>query len=377
MSSLKGPKNPDETTSSTIEGEPPGDRTSDEVPILVREPDGRYRIIGTRQRPKGEDAHMRGKIEVVTVETKHTVQSERQLEKAKVDVQESAHGKATSGHKPADRRHRPAPSLAGWPQTYIDPKHRYVLVEEPDKRYRIVGQDPVGRVTPRAKAKAPQAGQDNRVRVNDTTTWPNCVHGHVIITFPDNNQYIGSGTMVNKHHVVTAGHVVYSKSNGGWATSIQFNAAQNDSSVPFGSAWATRLVSFSGWTNDGDEEWDIGMLILNEDLGNETGWMGLISTADNNLSEHQITVSGYPGDKGGQEMWAAAAPIVGVQSEQLQYDAFTKGGDSGSGVYGVWQGIAGEHVCAAHTLGANGIPNTGTRIASDKFPVMVSWMTQW
>jgi V8-like Glu-specific endopeptidase len=276
----------------------------------------------------------------------------------------------TGGYRP-ERPGAAAKELL--PASYIDPTRRYILNEEKDKRFRIVGTTaaPLGQVKLQAKAK-PQAGADNRVRITNTTAWPYSVHGHVIITYPDKKQYIGSGTMVNKHHVLTAGHVVFSKANGGWATSVQFNAAQNDGTLPFGSAFATYLFSFKGWTDSQLRDYDTGMLILDRDLGNRTGWMGLITTSDGNLSNHQITVAGYPGDKGGQQLWAATAPIVSVSGHQIGYNAYTKGGDSGAGVYGLWQGINLEHVCADHVAGPNGIPNTGSRLARDKFDRIVN-----
>jgi V8-like Glu-specific endopeptidase len=100
--------------------------------------------------------------------------------------------------------------------------------------------------------------------------------------------------------------------------------------------------------------------------------MGLITTSDGNLNGHEITVAGYPGDKGGQQLWAATAPIVSVSGHQIGYNAYTKGGDSGAGVYGLWSGINLEHVCADHVAGPNGIPNTGSRLARDKFDRIVN-----
>jgi V8-like Glu-specific endopeptidase len=291
------------------------------------------------------------------------------LEDAEVKLKAGKEESASTGTR--------RPTLAGAtlllpvPTTFVDPGQEYILVEEPDGRFRITGTAARGKVTLRSKARAP-AGVDNRVRITNTTTWPYSVHGHVIITFPDGKQYIGSGTVVNKHHVLTAGHVVFSKSNGGWATSVQFNAAQNDATLPYGSAFASRLFSFKGWTDSQLRDYDTGMLILNRDLGNQTGWMGLITTSDANLSNHQITVAGYPGDKGGQQLWAATAPIVSVADHQIGYNAYTKGGDSGAGVYGVWTGFNLEHVCADHVAGPNGIPNTGSRLARDKFDRIVN-----
>lgn len=279
---------------------------------------------------------------------------------------------ATGAHRPASGGAAGAAPVAGpHPDNYVDPVAKYILVEEADKRFRLVGLAPEARVTLHEQSGL-QAGADNRVRIANTTTWPNSVHGHCIITYPDKNQYIGSGTMVNRHHVITAGHVVFSKANGGWATSIQFNAAQNDGTLPYGSAFATFLFSFKGWTDSQLRDYDTGMLILNRDLGNQTGWMGLITTSDGNLSNHQVTVEGYPGDKGGQQLWSATGPVVGVSDHQIAYNDYTKGGDSGAGVYGLWQGFNLEHVCADHVAGPNGIPNTGSRLARDKFDGIVN-----
>jgi V8-like Glu-specific endopeptidase len=291
------------------------------------------------------------------------------LEDAEVSLKTGKEKAAGTGtHRPMLAR---AAMLLPVPTTFVDPTREYNLVEEPDGRFRLVGTGAKTKVTLRSGAKA-LPDVDNRVRVTNTATWPYSVHGHAIMTYPDGKQYIGSGTMVNKHHVLTAGHVVFSKANGGWATSVQFNAAQNDATLPFGSAFASRLFSFKGWTDSQSRDYDTGVLILNQDLGNQTGWMGLITTSDANLSNHQITVAGYPGDKGGRQMWAATAPIVSVADRQIGYNAYTKGGDSGAGVSGIWTGFNLEHVCADHVAGPNGIPNTGSRLARDKFDRIVN-----
>jgi glutamyl endopeptidase len=301
------------------------------------------------------------------------------LGRAELKLERDEHGRASTGsYRPADDRagETLAAAEGPLPDNYVNAAEKYVLVEEEDKRFRLVETAAEARVTLLPTA-APLAAVDNRVRITNTTAWPNRVHGHCIITYPDNKVYIGSGTMVNKHHVLTAGHVVHSKANGGWAKTIQFNAAQNDGSLPFGSAFATHLFAFKGWTEHQKRDYDTGMLILDRDLGNQTGWMGLINATDNHLSNHQITVSGYPGDKGGQQLWAATAPIVHVANHQIRYNAYTKGGDSGAGVYGIWQGHNMEHVCADHVAGPNGVPNTGSRLAKDKFDRIVNdWFTK-
>jgi V8-like Glu-specific endopeptidase len=161
-------------------------------------------------------------------------------------------------------------------------------------------------------------GSDNRVRVVNPSPWHWRVHGHLEMSFPNGKVYIGSGTMVNKHHVLTAGHCVYSPRDGGWATSVIFQAARNDGNVPFGSVNATRLLSVTGWTNNNDARYDMGMLILNRDLGNHTGWKGIITGPNKILNRHRVNVSGYPGDKGGRQMWTMADVIKSVHADAFR-----------------------------------------------------------
>lgn len=219
-------------------------------------------------------------------------------------------------------------------------------------------------------------GTDDRVRVPNPDTWPWKVQGHMEMTFPNGQRYIGSGTMVNKHHVLTAGHCVYSQADGGWATSIVFQAARNDGSTPYGSVAAQRLLSVKGWTESNDSNYDMGMLILNEDLGQRTGWMGVITGPDSMLANYRVNVSGYPGDKGGRQLWTMADVIKTVSAERIMYYIDTMGGQSGSGVWSSWAGHTGEKVCAIHTTGSSA-GNGGTRISKPKFDRIVDWMATY
>lgn len=241
------------------------------------------------------------------------------------------------------------------------------VVVEPDGRYSL------------ADAVAPEViiGRDDRVRVTQPRSWPYPVHGHMIMRFPNGKTYIGSGTMVNRHHVLTAGHCVFSRADGGWATSVVFQAAQNDNQLPFGSVRAVRLLSVTGWTQNNDRAYDMGMLILGSDLGLRTGWFGVITLASSSgLLRRRVNVTGYPGDKGGQQMWTHADVIKSVTAENFYYDIDTMGGQSGSGVWSTFQGHQGEKVAGIHCTGAS-TGNGATRISRAKFDRIVSWFQQY
>jgi len=258
------------------------------------------------------------------------------------------------------------------PAAYVDSKRKFVLREEPDQRVRLV-RTVARKATPLSKKKSTDP-EDNRVRITDTTKFPHRVNGLCIMTFPDNEQYIATGTLVSRCHVLTAGHVVYSKDHGGWAKSVQFNAAQNDWDLPYGSAWAAELITFKGWIDNELPAWDIGMLILDRNVGFQTGYMGLYSDFDEYLVGHPITVAGYPADKGGQQLWAATAPINAVNPYEIFHKAYTKPGMSGAAIYGTWPRLRLEHVCGVHTRGQ---PDRGSRISDDKFwRIRNEWLTR-
>lgn len=307
------------------------------------------------------------------METTYSLLSESEIEgqNLEITIQASGQNLSTAAYQPpkteADSRNpQPVSGVAPAAATReIDPslEKDIPLTRAPDGRYVF---DPTVII-----------GPDDRVRVGNPAAWPWSVQGHMIMRFPNGKTYIGSGTMVNRHHVLTAGHCVYSHSDGGWATSIQFNPAQNDSNLPFGSAVATRLASVVGWTRDADSNWDVGMLILNRDVGANTGWLGVITFgSDGPLNRYRVNVSGYPGDKGGQQLWTMADVIKAVNAERFFYDIDTMGGQSGSGVWSTWQGHAGEKVAGIHTTGSSS-GNGATRISRAKFDRIVEWMQQW
>ncbi len=99
-----------------------------------------------------------------------------------------------------------------------------------------------------------------------------------------------SGTLVDAQTVVTAGHCVFMRtdSNGNvynaWANQVVVmpgadgdangdNTADEDNYGRANSV-AGGLYSFTGWTNSGDFDWDIGWVNLDRPVGMLTGWHG-------------------------------------------------------------------------------------------------------
>ena len=86
-------------------------------------------------------------------------------------------------------------------------------------------------------------GGDNRTKVSDTTVFPFRAIGYIVSTWPKGNSTIGTAWLFKSDAIVTAGHCVYDKDLGGWATRVTFYPGRNGSSTPYGSAYSIEISS--------------------------------------------------------------------------------------------------------------------------------------
>jgi V8-like Glu-specific endopeptidase len=220
---------------------------------------------------------------------------------------------------------------------------------------------------------------DRRKRKNNTTDLPHRFHGQMIMAFPNGKRYTGSGTMVSPHHVLTAGHNLHSEKDGGWATSVSFIPGRNEDQQPYGKAKGEILLSPQEWTIDRKRAHDYGMVVLDQDIGKKTGWAGLFVSDDEELENKNIYVSGYPGDKGATQLWSMKGKPTRLDSNRISYEIDTYPGQSGSGVFMKDKNghyvldKNGYYVLGVHTYGGEH-ENSATRITSEKFDKLISWM---
>jgi V8-like Glu-specific endopeptidase len=152
--------------------------------------------------------------------------------------------------------------------------------------------------------------------VTNTTQFPFSAVVQVTATFPDGTTYQGSGTMVNPNTVLTAGHMVYHSSSGGWATSVEVKPGLNGSSTPYGVAHSVQVQTFDSFIADDQQnpnihppgDGDIGFISLDRDLGDLTGWLGFLGASSSN---YNVNKYGYPGADGfsGAQMYADSGSL--------------------------------------------------------------------
>jgi glutamyl endopeptidase len=218
-------------------------------------------------------------------------------------------------------------------------------------------------------------GSDDRVRVGNTGVYPWRAICGLKITAANGRRFIGTGWLVAPRTVITAGHCVFMHNEGGWARSVEVVPGLNDASRPFGSAFSGALRSVTGWTQSRNREYDYGAIILpaNARLGDRTGWFGLAVRDDAFLRSAALNLSGYPGDKGGNQQWFMAQRAKATSGRVITYDIDTMGGQSGSPVWVLQNGQ--RYGVGVHTNGSSS-GNSATRINSDVFNRMMAWKNE-
>lgn len=151
--------------------------------------------------------------------------------------------------------------------------------------------------------------------VNNTSQSPYSSVVLVKAFYSNGRVSIGSGVLVGKNDVLTATHVIYDPSRGGYASSIQVipGADYNGQSgvlerAPFGTlnhgsimAWPERVFADSNNESTSFTEipWDIALIGLGRPIGFEMGWWGLANGQNFNQAAKEI---GYPNNGTGLMM---------------------------------------------------------------------------
>ncbi|TYV67281.1 trypsin-like serine protease [Listeria monocytogenes] len=210
-------------------------------------------------------------------------------------------------------------------------------------------------------------GKDTRTRVTNTTAFPNSTIGQMSITFPNGKTYVGTAWMYGNKVAVTAGHCVYSKSDGGWARTVAFSPGKNGSSNPLGTYYATQLYTDTKYVQNENSNYDWGMLRFGTNVGNKTGYLGAEWTSSSQVGIN-VTVRGYPGEKKDQ-LWTSNGNITGSGSSKTNYSIDTTGGQSGAPVYRYTSGN--YRSLAIHTNSYSSY-NQGERIDKSLFEIITN-----
>lgn len=185
-------------------------------------------------------------------------------------------------------------------------------------------------------------GADNRTVYNSTAYPWGCV-GRVETALG-----IGSGAMVGPRHLLTCAHVIDFKSDGstGW---VKFAPMYyNGPNATFGTANGIKTyykykVNGSDGLNSTEQQYDFVVVVLDRNIGNQTGWFGAKAYTDSWDGLASWTHAGYPMDKTGAQRPTYQNSIA-LDGDALTTDAhqamYHQGdiwpGQSGGPFWGYW-----------------------------------------
>jgi len=215
-------------------------------------------------------------------------------------------------------------------------------------------------------------GDDDRVLIQDTTQIPwRCVC-QLVIDGLHGRQLLGTGWLAGPHTVITAGHNLYSHEYNHQATKVWVLPGRCGDVVPFGYDAATNFDVHRNWKDNGNHEYDIGVIWLDKPIGTNLGWFGYAACADTQLQNLLINNSGYPADKPLGTQWFNAGRLQSIKTRTLSYGLDTEPGQSGSPIF-YYDAQMRRIVVAIHAYGNNS-ENIGIRITPDIYTTIAGWI---
>lgn len=232
-------------------------------------------------------------------------------------------------------------------------------------------------------------GEENRVKVPDTTQYPYKTICLLIINYPKEIGCMGTGVLIGKKTLLTVAHNLYNKDKGGYATSIAVYPATYGTTDPYGSTAISNFYVSSAYRNATDEDksgllddWAIAELY--DEIGSKVGAvMGVSYSEDYSflVDEHMmVTISGYPKDgiessgTGFKEyyMYTDRDYVVYVDGGNFLCNADGESGQSGSPVY------ENPQYCIGVFMGGHKkTTNICAAITKERFAIIVAWMKQF
>jgi glutamyl endopeptidase len=238
----------------------------------------------------------------------------------------------------------------------------------------------------RLEAATPQAAlADDRYWINNTLGYPQRCICQLQVTFWSEQRqewkyFVGTGFIIGKRTVVTAGHTLYvhDASRYGlsckWASEVKVIPGRNGNLIPYGTftAYPENLFAANGWITHGQQGFNYGGIILNEDLPGSDRVFGYQDATDSDLANlssdehHRPRVEGYPGEKSGQMWGDDTQGLYTPTVMQLRYDFYCTGGQAGSPVYYIRETDGAAIAIGIHAYGSPSF-NLATRITHEVY----------
>ncbi len=221
-------------------------------------------------------------------------------------------------------------------------------------------------------------GQDDRTTLdaNSRAAYPFSSVVLIEAEFQNGMYATGTGCMISADTVLTCGHCVYDPTLGGWPVSVTVVPGYAPDDWPFGTASgseayvmddfllaASQQVGNDDWYNSIPAHMDLAIIKLDQNIGDQTGWVG-IEAVNDSLLQRWIVSAGYP--LGNQEIKVDGV-IKEEDTENLYYNFDTQPGQSGSPMF-LYEND--EYKIIGVVNAENAMINFGVRLTDEK----INWI---
>lgn len=218
----------------------------------------------------------------------------------------------------------------------------------------------------RAAAIQEAAKPGKLVAIKDTTQYP-----YTAIGMLSNGC---SGTLIGKRFVLTAAFCIFNPQTKQWDQNLDFYPGINGQNRPFdGVKWKNSWVT-KGFAEDGSWDLAVGLVELQSDVGDQTGWFGF-----GHMPQFPKTpaMTGYPAGVPDFTMWETTCPVKAAEASFITYNCPLKKTLEGMAGAAIW--VVDKQSNAPMLVALNGgllqgVDYWAQRINEEAFYTLQAWM---